>query len=75
VAAPPELHCPVLVLRGGTRGSMLSAATQQRYLRALPRGRAAVVPDAGHVLWQPAPDAFVALVERFARALDASGPA
>lgn len=61
----PEIRCPVLVIRGGAAGAMLSAEAAERYGAVRPGCSVAVLKDAGHALWHSDLDAFVGVIEEF----------
>jgi pimeloyl-ACP methyl ester carboxylesterase len=60
-----KIPAPTLVVRGG-RSPVFRAEVQERMVReALARGRAALVPEAGHVVMLDAPDALRRELDRF----------
>ncbi|MHB8757556.1 MAG: alpha/beta fold hydrolase [Bacillota bacterium] len=46
-----RIKCPVLILKGGAEGSLLSRDQAERYLRAVPDARLVVFEGFGHDLW------------------------
>jgi pimeloyl-ACP methyl ester carboxylesterase len=65
-----ELSCPVLVIRGGWRGTLVSDEGEERYRRALPGVQVAMLPRAGHDLWSRDTAAFVEVIAPFLDAVD-----
>jgi pimeloyl-ACP methyl ester carboxylesterase len=66
-----ELRCPVLVIRGGRRGSLLTDELAGRWQSSLPSAQMATIAGAGHDLWSRDPDAYLAVLLPF---LDRIGP-
>jgi len=64
------ITCPVLVLRGGQEGSLLSAAEAEVYRRRLREVSIVVLEDAGHELWEPNDASYVAAMTTFLDHLD-----
>jgi hypothetical protein len=60
-----ELQCPVLVVRGGRRGSLVTDELAQRWQASLPSARMAVIASAGHDLWSRDPEAYLAVLLPF----------
>lgn len=60
-----ELRCPVLVIRGGRRGAVVSDEVAERWRRSLPTVDIATLADAGHDLWSRDPDAYLAVLNPF----------
>lgn len=67
-----ELRCPVLVIRGAGRGSLVTDELAERWRTALPSAEMATIPAAGHDLWSRDPDAYLGVLRPF---LDRIGPA
>ena len=61
----PELRCPVLVLRGGRPGSLVTDEAARRWQEALPSAELATLPDAAHDLWSRDADAYLAVLLPF----------
>ncbi|MFI5718845.1 alpha/beta fold hydrolase [Nocardia sp. NPDC051750] len=61
----PELRCPVLVVRGGRRSAVVTDDIAARWLTALPTVETATIGDAGHDLWSPDPDRYLAVLLPF----------
>lgn len=59
------IRCPVLVIRGGGEGAYLKEADAEHYRGALSRVEIAVMPDAGHDVWNPDYDRFFRTVVSF----------
>ncbi len=59
-----HITCPTLLVRGA-ESDVLSPELAQRVVEALPDGRLAEVPDAGHTVPGDQPAEFVAVVRRF----------
>jgi pimeloyl-ACP methyl ester carboxylesterase len=68
----PELGCPVLVVRGGSPGRVVTDELAGRWQASLPSVELAVIAGAGHDLWGRDPDAYLAVLRPF---LDRIGPA
>jgi pimeloyl-ACP methyl ester carboxylesterase len=60
-----ELECPVLVIRGGRRGGLVSEEVAAQWQAALPTVELALLPEAGHDLWSYDPDAYLAILLPF----------
>ena len=59
-----EVPCPVLVIRG-EKSDTLAEKTLERIARRLPRGKAATIPDVGHLLPLEEPQNVAAVVLDF----------
>ena len=68
----PLIPCPVLVLRGGQPGALLSAENAARYARELPNAEVVTFEDAGHELWQPDAGRYLGTLQAFFTKLDAA---
>jgi pimeloyl-ACP methyl ester carboxylesterase len=66
-----ELRCPVLVVRGGRRGAVVTGELAERWRTSLPSVKMATVAGAGHDLWSRDPDAYLAVLLPF---LEGIGP-
>lgn len=66
-----EIHCPVLVMRGGKETSKLKADVAEKYRDYLPQVEIVTYEDSGHRLWVPNFDRFITTLNRFLRQLDA----
>ena len=64
------ISCPVLVLRGGQEGSLLSAAEAEVYRRRLREVSIVILEDSGHELWEPNYASYVAAMTTFLAHLD-----
>ena len=71
----PRLTCPVLILRGGQPGSLLSTRATERYLDLLPDARVVRFEDTGHRLWEPDFGRYVVTLGGFLQRIDAESPA
>ncbi|UGQ11890.1 alpha/beta hydrolase [Yinghuangia sp. ASG 101] len=60
-----ELRCPVLALRGGARGAVLTDELAERWRTSLPSVALATLPAAGHDLWSRDPEAYLAVLLPF----------
>jgi pimeloyl-ACP methyl ester carboxylesterase len=60
-----ELECPVLVIRGGRRGVIVSDEGAAQWEAALPSVEFAMLADAGHDLWSRDRDAYLAVLRPF----------
>lgn len=60
-----DISCPVLVLRGGGEGSLLKEADAALFRERLSRVEIAVLPKAGHDVWNPDYDRFFRTVVSF----------
>jgi pimeloyl-ACP methyl ester carboxylesterase len=61
----PDLGCPVLVIKGGRRSSIVSDEDLERYRAAPAEIEIALLPDTGHDLWSRDPDAYLAVLRPF----------
>jgi pimeloyl-ACP methyl ester carboxylesterase len=68
----PDLDCPVLVIRGGRKGSLVDDAAAERYEAASPDVRVATLADRGHGLWARDIPAYLAVLEPFLAEVDAA---
>ena len=66
----PGITCPVLILRGGAKGSLLPVEAVQKYLERLPDARVIRFEDSGHALWEPDYGRFVLTLAQFLTRLD-----
>lgn len=66
-----RVECPVLVLRGGQKGSQLSVQDSTRYLQGLRNALVAVFEEAGHRLWEPSMERYINTLRAFLTQLDA----
>lgn len=64
-----ELRCPVLVVRGGRRGRVVTDEVAQQWRTSLPSVRMATIEAAGHDLWSRDPGAYLAVVRPFLEAV------
>ena len=60
-----EFEFPVLVIRGGRRGVIVSDEGAAQWAAALPSVEFAMLPDAGHDLWSRDQDAYLAVLRPF----------
>jgi pimeloyl-ACP methyl ester carboxylesterase len=60
-----ELTCPVLLIRGGQRGTIVDDEMEARYREALPRINVAMLAHASHDLWSRDVDAYVRVLQSF----------
>jgi pimeloyl-ACP methyl ester carboxylesterase len=60
----PNVHCPVLVLRGGESHN-LSPSIQDEMIRLCPRGRGIAIAGAGHQVFLDTPEEFLVKVRSF----------
>ncbi|MBI4338821.1 MAG: alpha/beta hydrolase [Chloroflexi bacterium] len=68
----PSLRCPVLFVHGGN-SPLVSLATAQRVVAAIPDGRLSEIPGAGHAVPSDAPQAFREAVLAFLGGLGLPG--
>jgi pimeloyl-ACP methyl ester carboxylesterase len=66
-----ELSCPVLVVRGGRRGAIVTDELAEQWQTSLPSVEMAIIAGAGHDLWSRDPDAYLAVLLPF---LERIGP-
>lgn len=66
-----KLKCPVLIMRGGQSGSLLSHEDAQRYQSLLLHAHLVVLDNAGHYVWHPDYETFLAHISGFLASLDA----
>ena len=60
-----ELRCPVLVVRGGRRGRLVTDELAEQWQTSLPSAEMATIADAGHDLWSRDADAYLAVLLPF----------
>jgi pimeloyl-ACP methyl ester carboxylesterase len=60
-----ELRCPVLVIRGGRRGRVVTDEVAERWRMSLPSVEMATIVDAGHDLWSRDLEAYLAVIFPF----------
>ncbi|MEU1980794.1 alpha/beta hydrolase [Nocardia sp. NPDC019395] len=60
-----ELRCPVLVVRGGRRGAIVTEDVAARWQTALPSVETATIADARHDLWSRDPDSYLSVLLPF----------
>ncbi len=60
-----ELECPVLVVRGGRRGVIVTDDVAERWRESLPTVELVLLPEAGHDLWSRDQDAYLAVLRPF----------
>jgi pimeloyl-ACP methyl ester carboxylesterase len=65
-----ELRCPVLVVRGGRRGRLVTDELAERWQASLPSAEMATIADAGHDLWSRDADAYLAVLLPFLERLE-----
>jgi pimeloyl-ACP methyl ester carboxylesterase len=65
-----ELACPVLVVRGGRRGGLVTEQVAAQWQAALPTVELALLPEAGHDLWSYDRDAYLAILLPFLERVD-----
>ncbi len=66
----PQITCPALILRGGSKGSLLPVEAAGMYLERLPDARVVRFEDSGHSLWEPDYGHFVLTLAEFLGRLD-----
>jgi pimeloyl-ACP methyl ester carboxylesterase len=69
------IQCPVMVVRGGQRGSLVTSEVASMYLQHLPRVDIVTLVDSGHEIWRPDFRAYIDLIGDFLDRADASKPA
>ena len=60
-----EFEFPVLVIRGGRKGVLVSDELAAQWEAALPTVEFAMLPEAGHDLWSRDQDAYLAVLRPF----------
>jgi pimeloyl-ACP methyl ester carboxylesterase len=60
-----EFGCPVLVIRGGKKGAILSGEAAQFYTKNIKNCEVNVLEESDHNLMAPAVEGFTRLIERF----------
>lgn len=70
--ALPAIACPVLILRGGKRGSRLPLDAVEMYLHRLPNARVVRLEESGHALWEPDFGQYVVSIGDFLERLDSA---
>jgi pimeloyl-ACP methyl ester carboxylesterase len=66
-----ELECPVLVIRGGKRGGLVTEEIAAQWQTSLPDVELALLSETGHDLWSHDRDAYLAIVVPFVDRVDA----
>jgi pimeloyl-ACP methyl ester carboxylesterase len=61
----PELHCPMLVIRGDRPSRIVTDELAEQWRTSLPSVTIATVAGAGHDLWSRDPDAYLAALIPF----------
>lgn len=67
-----ELRCPVLLVRGGARGAVVTDEEAERWRGYLPSVEVATVAGAGHDLWGRDRDAYLAVLLPFLHRITAT---
>jgi pimeloyl-ACP methyl ester carboxylesterase len=67
-----ELSCPLLVIRGGRKGSLVSDEVVAQYRAAYADVEIALIPDQGHDLWSRDVPTYLATLEPFLARIDAA---
>ena len=67
-----ELSCPLLVVRGGRKGSLVSDEIVEQYRAAYPDVQVALIPDQGHDLWSRDVATYLATLAPFLAEIDAA---
>jgi pimeloyl-ACP methyl ester carboxylesterase len=67
-----ELRCPVLMIRGGRRGRVVTDELAEQWRASLPSVEMATIVGTGHDLWSRDPDAYLGILLPF---LERIGPA
>jgi pimeloyl-ACP methyl ester carboxylesterase len=70
-----ELTCPLLVIRGGRKGSLVSDEVVERYRAAYPAVEVELIPDQGHDLWSRDVPTYLATIGPFLARIDAAATA
>ena len=65
-----ELDCPLLVIRGGRRGSLVSDEVVAQYRAAYPAVEVALLADQGHDLWSRDVPTYLATIGPFLARID-----
>lgn len=60
-----EIRCPVLILRGGKPGALVTDEVAAQYRRTLARVQLVTLPENGRELWQPDFDGYIGAVRAF----------
>lgn len=60
-----QLNCPVLLLKGAKRDSLLSAKDTKDYLEQIENCELLIFEESGHVLWEPDYDYFIRVIKDF----------
>ncbi|NDJ33394.1 MAG: alpha/beta hydrolase [Chloroflexi bacterium] len=66
----PHITCPTLILRGSEPGSLLREEDAERYASRLPDARMVTLQGAGHELWRPDFQHFIATLQSFLAEVD-----
>ena len=60
-----NIQCPVLLMKGGAEGSMLSTENLDKYRELLTEVEVVIFLEAGHELWKPTPDLYLQTIGDF----------
>jgi len=60
-----RITCPTLIVHGGRSDALLTAADVEQYQCHLQHAQIQIFADAGHELWQPDYDRFIATIRTF----------
>ena len=66
------LRCPLLLIRGGRRGSLLTSYGVRRYRHHMPQAETVVFRESGHELWVPDRERYLRTLKDFLERLDVS---
>lgn len=65
-----ELRCPVLMIRGGRRGRVVTDELAEQWRASLPSVEMATITGAGHDLWSRDPGAYLGVLRPFLENID-----
>ena len=65
-----SLDCPVMILKGGQTGSMISAEIAAMYLERLKKGEIVTLDKNAHELWRPDFESYIGAIRAFLERVD-----
>jgi len=65
-----SLDCPVMILKGGRPGSMVSAEIGAKYLERLKQGEVVTLDQNAHELWRPDFESYIGAIRAFLERVD-----
>jgi pimeloyl-ACP methyl ester carboxylesterase len=65
-----SLDCPVMILKGGQAGSMVTAEVAAKYLERLKEGEIVTLDKNAHELWRPDFESYMSAIRAFLQRVD-----